>query len=98
MQKVICIIYYCRIKAQDIVIRQQGQVILSLKEEVREMKELIKNGNSNVNTKLHKMLNHLNVRANGDGSSDVMIIEDGCVSSNTIEAEHIKLCLMGLVI
>ena len=90
MQKGICIIYFYRIKAQDMVIQQQGQVILSLKEEVREMKEQIKNGNSNVNTKLNKILNHLNVRAIGDSSSNVMIIEEGCDSSNTIEAEHIK--------
>ena len=80
------------------VIRQQGQVIISLKEELREMKEQIKNGNSNVNTKLNKILNHLNVRASGDGSSDVMIIKDGCGSTNTIEAGHIKLCLIDLVI
>ena len=65
-------------------------MILSLKEEVREMKEQIKNGNSNANTKLNKILNHLNVTAIGDSNSDVMIIEEGCVSSNTIEAEHIK--------
>ena len=90
MQKGICIIYFYRIKAQDMAIRQQGQVILSLKEEVREMKEQIKNGNSNVNTKLNKILNHLNVRAIGDSSSNVMIIEEGCDSSNNIEAEYIK--------
>ena len=89
MQKGIFIIYFYRIKAQDMVIRQQGQVIVSLKEEVREMKELINNGNSNVNTKLNKILNHLNVTASGGGSSDVMVIEDG-VSSNTIEVDHIK--------
>ena len=97
MQKVVYIFFF-RIKAQDMVIRQQGQVILSLNEEVRGMKEHIKIGSSNVNTKLNKILNHLNVRAIGDRGSDMMIIEDDCVSSNTTEAEHIKLCLIGLVI
>ena len=85
------IYYFFRIKAQDMVIRQQGQVIISLKEELREMKEQIKNGNSNVNTKLNKILNHLNVRAIGDSSSNVIIIEEGCDSSNNIEAEYIKI-------